>query len=231
MPTMTVTNPTAQLIGAQPAQSQAAGFMDKNDFLRLLVVKLANQNPFEPMKDEDFIAQMAQFTQLEQLTNMNDLLAESLTQNSLLSQSIVNTMATQLIGRTVSVETSDIVLGSSGGVDIRFDLAGAAADVTIEIVDESGSLVRALRPGAHPSGESTISWDGKMASGERATPGRYRLRIKAENADGESVPVRSYFSGVVDGVRYVNGAALLSVGDALIPMANVIAVSTTEDDG
>lgn len=231
MPILTITNPIGQVAKSQPVQSEAPGYMGKDDFLRLLVTKLANQNPMEPMKDEDFIAQMAQFTQLEQMTNMNRLLEESLTQNSLLSQSIVNTMATELIGRTVSVETNDIVLGTSGAADIRFDLAAAAANVTIEIVDEDGSLVRALRPGAHPTGETTISWDGNMASGERATPGRYRIRINAENADGGPVPVRSYFSGQVDGIRYINGAALLSVGDALIPMANVIAVSMPDSDG
>ena len=80
--------------------------LDKDDFLELLIAKLSNQDPLDPMQDEDFVAQLAQFSSLEQLSNMNENLMQDIQWNYMLSQTISNTMATSLIGRTVRADSS-----------------------------------------------------------------------------------------------------------------------------
>jgi flagellar hook assembly protein FlgD len=132
--------------------------LGKDDFLRLFVTRLANQDPLEPVQDEQFIAQMAQFSQLEQLQNMNDNLKQSINWSLLLSQTINNTMATSLLGHSVRVNTDTVILGDSGSSTIRYDLASGAKDVVIEISDSSGNLVRVLRQ------------DGASSSGTEPTP-------------------------------------------------------------
>lgn len=56
----------------QQGQAQKSDNLDKDAFLKLLVTQLKNQDPLNPMEDREFIAQMAQFTSLEQMQNMND---------------------------------------------------------------------------------------------------------------------------------------------------------------
>lgn len=215
---------------AQQPVTQRNDELGKDDFLRLFITKLANQNPMSPMEDQDFIAQMAQFSQLEQLTNLNKQLSQSLEQSALMTQTITNTLSTQLIGRIVRVQTNGLVLGETGTTDIRFDLAESAAKVTFEIANSDGALVRALRMEAVPQGPQEINWDGNGNSGNRLPAGSYRVTIRAEDAEGNPIVARAYFSGTVDGVRYVDGAAFLTVDEAVIALASVIEVLANGDE-
>ncbi|MEW5701271.1 MAG: flagellar hook capping FlgD N-terminal domain-containing protein [Candidatus Zixiibacteriota bacterium] len=212
-----------------PAQGTNRMAMGKDEFLRLFVTRLQNQDPLSPMQDEDFVAQMAQFSSLEQLYNMNENLERALTANAQVSQSISNTMSTSLIGRTVRVATDHVLLPASGDTDIRFDLDKAAADITVEIHDDSGQLVRALRVDGGPAGANQVTWDGLDASGNRLPTGAYGIKIRAKDSDGQDVMANAYFSGTVDGVRFADGQALLAVNNVLIPLANVMEV-VAEDE-
>jgi flagellar basal-body rod modification protein FlgD len=203
--------------------------LGKDDYLRLFVTKLANQDPLNPMEDEAFIAQLAQFSQLEQLKNMNDNLKESTSWSLLLSQTINNTMATSLLGRTVRVDTSTVALGESGDATIRYDLPEPAANVTIEITTADGDFVRALRADEASAGANEIYWDGKDANGNELGQGKYDVTIRAEDADGNPITARTYFSGEVDSVRYVEGQAMLTIGDVMVSLGDVIEVTAADE--
>ena len=213
--------------GASTSASQRAGSrntLGKDDFLRLFVTRLANQDPSSPVQDEQFIAQMAQFTQLEQLQNMNSNLEKALSADLVLSQTINNTMATSLIGRSVRVQSNSVVIGESGTADISFDLEKNAGDVMIKITNDDGSLVRALRMDGVPSGANEITWDGLDANGSPVAQGQYNLEIVAADAEGNEIRANAYFNGTVDGVRYVDGAGMLTVGKVLIPLSDVLEI-------
>ena len=224
MPILSVHNSTSATEAKPKSTTDNRLGMGKDEFLQLFVKRLQNQDPLSPMQDEDFIAQMAQFSSLEQLSNMNENLQKALSGNGLLSQTISNTMAASLIGRSVRVESSSTVLGDSGGADIRYDLESAAADVQIEIKNKEGVLVRALRPGASPSGTNTVAWDGKDANGTRMPKGAYEITVRATDEKGDAIGAKGYYAGKVSGVRYVDGNAMLVVNSALIPLANVMEV-------
>ena len=66
--------------------------MDKNTFLQLLIAQLNYQDPLQPMENEQFVAQLAQFSSLEQMQNMNDNLEQSIESDFLLNQSLNNSM-------------------------------------------------------------------------------------------------------------------------------------------
>ena len=107
---------------SQAATQAAKKVLGKDDFLRLLVAKLSNQDPLNPIQDEDFASQLAQFSSLEQLSNMNDNLTQDMQWNYLLSQTINNTMATSLIGRTVRADSSQVYLETAGTSDLYLNL-------------------------------------------------------------------------------------------------------------
>ncbi len=74
--------------------------LGKDDFLRLLVAQLRNQNPLEPMDDREFVAQLAQFSALEQMHNVSQAVQA-------LSQRQEAAAAVQLVGRRVVVQNAD----------------------------------------------------------------------------------------------------------------------------
>lgn len=230
---MTTVAPVDQITTgtAQSAAERITGLNDlgKDDFLKLFVTRLANQNPLEPVKDEQFIAQLAQFTQLEQLYNMNDNLENSLEWSSMLSQTINNTMATSLIGRDVRVDSESVVLDESGPATINFELGESAANVRLEITDGSGAVMQVLSAGATGAGTHSIEWDGNDTNGNRAPAGTYHLRVLASDGEGNDIPSQAYFSGTVDGVRYIDGSAMLMIGKAMVPISNVIQVSAVDE--
>lgn len=203
--------------------------LGKDDFLKLFVTRLANQDPLEPVKDEQFIAQLAQFTQLEQLYNMNENLTSALTSDQLLAQSISNTMATSLIGREVRVDSGSVVLPESGSTNINYELAEGAANVRVEIKDASGSLIQIVRGDELGSGTHSVEWDGLDVNGNRAPEGAYSLSVHATDGEGNEIPSQAYFSGVVEGVRYIDGEANLLIGKAFVPLSNVIEVSQVDE--
>ncbi|GAB4317224.1 MAG: flagellar hook assembly protein FlgD [Candidatus Zixiibacteriota bacterium] len=229
---MSTVSPVDQITTQTPSSTtdRLTGLNDlgKDDFLKLFVTRLANQDPLEPVKDEQFIAQLAQFTQLEQLYNMNENLENSLAWSSMLSQTINNTMATSLIGREVRVDAETVVLSDSGPATINYELGEGAANVRIEITDDSGSVVQVLSTGGTSSGAHSIEWDGNDRQGNRAPEGTYNLRVLATDSEGNDIPSQAYFSGVVDGVRYLEGNAMLLIGKAMVPLSNVIQVSEVD---
>ena len=205
--------------------------LGKDDFLKLFVTRLANQDPLEPIKDEQFIAQLAQFTTLEQMYNMNDNLKNSLNWSLLLSQTINNTMATSLLGREVEVNASQVSLNDSGSTAINYDLEKGADHVLIKITDDSGTLIRSLSGDGLAAGPHEIDWDGIDAQGNRAPAGIYNIEVTAEDGDGNEVNASSFFKGEVKGVRYVDGNAMLMIGNALVSLGDVIQVSPVNNEG
>ena len=103
--------------GTQIAQTNQMG---QDTFLKLLVTQLRNQDPLKPMEDKEFIAQMAQFSSLEQMQNMNKNL-QAFTKGFLDSES--GYRAVSLIGRTITaIDPADPKKTVTGKVDyVQFD--------------------------------------------------------------------------------------------------------------
>lgn len=103
-----VSSPTTSVL---QKKEKSPGELGKDDFLRILVAQLSNQDPMKPMQDTEFIGQMAQFSSLEQMTNMNG------TMNQFLSNQLQNSMNdyAHLIGK--SVEWTESNEKSSGTVN------------------------------------------------------------------------------------------------------------------
>jgi flagellar basal-body rod modification protein FlgD len=198
--------------------------LGKDDFLRLLVAKLSNQDPLNPVEDEAFIAQLAQFSSLEQLTNMNENLQQDIQWNYLLSQTISNTMATSLIGRTVKADSSMIYLETAGTADFAVNLDRDASEVTITIRDEYGNVVRTITEENLEQGDHTINWDGTNDSGEQVPGGAYTVSVNAVDTIGDSFTPSQFIEGKVTGVIYRDGIALLNVNGQDLPLASVLEV-------
>jgi flagellar basal-body rod modification protein FlgD len=195
--------------------------LGKDEFLKLLISELQNQNPLEPLKDADYVAQLAQFSSLEQLQSMNTTLSENVQYSALLSQTINNTMATSLIGKEITADCNSVGITSGSGADITFTSAGFAVSGTITITDASGTVVRSLDVSNLQSGSNSVHWNGKDDLGNDVASGDYTYQVDLKDTDGTAVTVSNYRTGTVDSVKYVDGQAYLLVDGAYIPLAQV----------
>ena len=181
--------PSVQPVGNQATTNpitQAAGntSLGKGDFLNLLVTQLRYQNPLGPVKDTDFVAQLAQFSSFEQLSNINTSLDNSTQLNYVLSQTIANTMATTLIGKEVVAAGNQIAHKYDSDDTLRYNLSDNAAIVEIKIYDEKGALVRTISGENLDKGMNSMTWDGKDDTGANVAAGDYTYAVTAKDENG-----------------------------------------------
>ncbi|MCP4548753.1 MAG: hypothetical protein GY835_20025 [bacterium] len=200
------------------------GDMGKEEFMQLLIAQLQNQDPLEPVTNEDFVAQLATFSNLEQLTDIN-----AGTQTGLMmQQSIANELASSLIGKDVLVDCSMLYVETGEGMDFRADLE-ADGIITANIYNEQGDLMRTVVYEGEDglpltAGEHMLTWDGRNDDGLPVTSGNYSVELTALDASGATVAVDSTMRGHVRGVRFSGGNAYLVVGDQEFTLADVMEI-------
>ena len=157
--------------------------MDQNDFLTLMTAQLKNQDPFEPVDNSQMVAQMAQFSSLSGITEMNSTLkaiAERLN-----GTSTGDAMA--WIGRTVLTEGGTAYPRVDGSVGGTIELGGDASEVNVTIEGANGEVLKTVSLGAQPKGAIDFEWDGTTDSGEPAGEGPFKIKVGARNAAGGTV--------------------------------------------
>jgi len=215
-----------QSIGATTAQagaqqSFAAGkVVTQDDFLKLLIAQMQNQDPLKPMDNQEFAAQLATFNSLGQLIDINSKLGGM--QNGQGAANQLN--AVSLIGKEIETDGNVVSLREGGTAAIPYLLGANAAQVTLTIRTGSGELMRQLTATNQPVGEQTLVWDGKDGSGKSVPAGLYRFEISAVDATGKNVPSSGLVRGVVTGVNLEGGEPLLEIGGVSVPLSSVTKV-------
>jgi flagellar basal-body rod modification protein FlgD len=198
--------------------SNSSGVMGKDDFLNLLVTQLANQDPLNPMDSQQFASQLAEFSSLEQMSNMNSSLEQGLQADLAVAGALQNGLAAGLIGRSI-IAVDDRMDLAGNGATISWESNEVPANLQIEVRNEIGSVMHTISL-ENPEGD-TYTWDGKDANGSSLPEGVYYLNMVAQDLAGNDVAIRPLFMGQVDSVRYRMGEAWLVSGDLEIAMANV----------
>lgn len=185
--------------------------MAKDDFLKMLIVQLKNQDPLNPMDGTEFTAQLAQFSSLEQLANLNGQIESMNARQAMMD----NIGSVNLIGKSVLTDSNTIV-ADGGTVELSYRLNDAIEGGVLEIYQPEGTVVDTIELGGRSSGEYTYQWD---SSG--VTDGNYAFRLTAENEYGGYAAWTPLIMGVVTGVTFRDGGAYLSVNGEEIPLETV----------
>ena len=205
---------------AAAAMKQATG-MNKDDFLKLFVTQLQNQDPLNPQDGTQFISQLAQLTQVEQAYNTNTNLQSLLTQGS----NAGTLAAVSLIGKQVEANASQVELQAGSSSTINYNLGKNAATVAVSVLDANGKTVKTINAGAQNSGSNSVSWDGTDNSGTLLTPGTYSFSIAAKDASGNAVTSTGVVRGTVSGVDMSGATPVLSVGSLKLNLTDVTSVA------
>ncbi len=198
--------------------------LGKDDFLQLLVTKLEHQDPLNPMEDEDFIAQLAEFSSLEQLNNIAEGLASSNEWDYLQMQSINNVMASGFIGRDVKAEYSGLYVDANNEPQITYTLPSPADTVEFVIKDATGQIVATLTQDSVSEGVNTFTWDGTDNQGNRVDEGYYLVEATAQTSAGTAITPSLSLVGTVEAVIYRDGSAYLRVNGTEVPLGDVTAI-------
>jgi flagellar basal-body rod modification protein FlgD len=204
--------------------SAAMKILGKNDFLNLLVTQLQHQDPLNPAESTEFTAQLAQFSSLEQLSNIND----NLKNMELFQTSVTNSQAVSYIGKEITAKGNAVLLESGQPAECHFELADKAALAVISVYGDNGGFVTSFETGPLNSGRQSAAWDGTDRDGNSAGPGIYRFEVQAADANNQELMVTPVISAVVSGVSFKDQTASLITGLQTIAIDDVIAVSEVQ---
>ena len=199
--------------------------MGKDDFLRLLVVQLKNQDPLDPVKNEDMASQLAQFSQLEELTNIRDAVEESTQASNGVTSAVNSMLSTTLIGKQARSAPSMIQYTEGQAVDIPIDLLGEASTCSIDIFDSAGTLIRTITISNPDEGSNVVSWDGYGDFGGVNPSGVYTYTVSAKDDMGNTVANNPYIEGTVEGVNYEGSTIFFIIDGYKIPFSNIVEIT------
>jgi flagellar basal-body rod modification protein FlgD len=203
--------------------SKASSQLGMDNFLTLFTTQLQYQDPTNPMDSYELAAQLAQFSTVEELTKLNSSIEDIETYLA----SLANAEMVNLVGKQVEASGNSIQLNDGKTTNASFEI-GSAANVTVRIYNEVGTLVRTQALGQQTAGAHTISWDGRNDAGTKVSNGNYTFKVEAVGADGNAISAQTKVEGTVSSVRLENGVSYLLLGGSngiKIPATDIIEVS------
>ncbi|CAM3964447.1 MULTISPECIES: flagellar hook assembly protein FlgD [Pseudomonadaceae] len=191
--------------------------LGKNEFLNLLVAQLNNQNPLEPQGNGEFIAQLAQFSQVEGIEKLNTSMGSMLSS----FQSSQALQASSLVGRKVIVPSEKAVVDTSESFKASTVLPVSSSNVYVNVYDNSGALVTRVNLGEQAAGNVSFIWDGKDSDGNVAPPGTYKFEAQATYGS-ETKGLYTLLPANVDSVTLGGNELMLNLaGLGSVPLSQV----------
>jgi len=172
--------------------------LGKNDFLLLLVAQLEAQDPLSPMDSQDFSAQLAQFSSLEQMTNVNANLEKLYAQET----TIANLATLNIIGKTVDATGNSITHDQGESHTLGYNLESDASEVQVNIFDSSGNLVSSVGLTNQLTGNNQITWGGLDSLGNPVEEGIYSFNVVAKDAEGDAIGTSTLAGGLVTEIQF-----------------------------
>ncbi len=209
------TQAAASSSAGKTAPAAPGGSLGKNEFLKLLTVQMRYQDPMDPMDGKQMAADLAQFSGLEQLLNINDKLTAQQGQYDSLVQSMNNSVAMNTIGHRVVIDSDKVLLTKDangvldGTIMANIKTSGVAK---LTLLDKTGKEIGSRSLGYVGVGAQQ-TFDIGSAAAQAGAEGAYQVRIDVAGADGVNVPQKLFTVGKIDGMTYgEDGSALLTMG-------------------
>jgi flagellar basal-body rod modification protein FlgD len=198
--------------------------LGKDDFLRIMITQMQHQDPTNPFKAEQMAAEMAQFTSVEQMQNMN----RSLEKMTSKDQPLERLAMTNLIGKTVTVDRARFPHQEGNNEALAYNLPHEASSVKVALISETGEVALEKDLGPQKAGENTFSWDGLKTNTLPAKSGNYILRVEAKDERGTAMDTAAQSKARVIGVSFEGSEPVFLIGDAKnqakVTMRNIIRI-------
>jgi len=199
-----------------------AAVLGKDDFLKLLVTQMKNQDPLDPMDGTEYTAQLAQFSSLEALQNIDAEIQQLKTSQAAAN----NSRAADYLGKTVTAVGDRFDLSGGMVSDLRFRLENPATETFVKVYNSAGQYVASLDNGARTAGEHVFTWDGLDSQGIAAPDGTYFIEVLAVDGNGNPVTTETVFSGRATEINFREETAYLTVGGREVTLADIRKISS-----
>jgi flagellar basal-body rod modification protein FlgD len=183
---------------------------------------MRHQDPLNPMDGTQFTAQLAQYSSLEQLVNLNTKLEQLNASQAEVSRG----QALDYIGKEIVAGGNLLTLEDEGQATGGFGI-DEDAECIARVSDVDGNLISLISLGNRKAGSHTFTWDGKTMDGADAAPGVYRFEVEGINADGETVKGDAQVSGLVSRVNMEGAEPLLYVGQIPVALSEVVDIRSS----
>ncbi len=223
-------NGISNTLSNQSAAVQNKTSLGKDDFMKLLISQLKNQDPLNPLEGTEFATQLAQFSSLEQLSNLNDAVNKSIDANFVLTQSINNTMSATLIGKQVKLTGDSFAFKGQQEISFGYNLPVDASSVKINVYDETGSLIKTI-DGDTGQGDNKVSWDFYDNDGNKVPEGKYTFKVVAENLNRQPITIDSYMIGTINSVKFTENGTKLIVDGTEFLLSDVVEILNSITNG
>jgi flagellar basal-body rod modification protein FlgD len=219
---MTIANTNIRtLADLNPAQTTTTAtgkdgnVLGKDQFMKLMVAQLKHQDPLDPAKNEEFLAQLAQFSSLEGITNLNDSVSAMATS----MRSSATSEAAALVGRSVLVPTDQTLMQGDGLIG-NVNVTEPTDNLVVDITDQAGANVAHLSLGAQQAGTTRFVWDGTNSAGVAQPPGVYKVKAysASDSTQALAVDLPEYVVSVSLGT---DGMQLNLAGGKSVPVTDV----------
>lgn len=200
--------------------------LGKDDFVKIMVTQMKNQDPTSPFKAEQFASELAQYASVEQLQNINQNI------NKLASkQNPVERMAmTGMIGKSVTVDRNRFPHVEGESANLAFSLPKDASEVNVQVVNDAGEVLYEKQLGTLKAGENTASWDGLNRTGQAVKSGDLNLKVEAKDGRGAPMAIQSKAQAKVVGISFEGQEPIFLVGDIAKPekvkMQNIVRIES-----
>ena len=211
--------------GAKPEKArEIKKTLGKDDFLKIMITQMKNQDPTKPFNADEMAAQMAQYASVEQLQNVNQNLNKMQTDH----QTSDRMEMTALIGKTVTVDRERFPHSENTNESLGYALSRNASEVKLTVLNEAGETVLEKDLGPQKAGDQTFSWDGNKSNTLPAKAGNYSFKIIAKDERGASLPTDPKTQGRIIGVSFEGAEPMFLIGDAhnqqKVTMKNIVKI-------
>ncbi|MHB1230070.1 MAG: flagellar hook assembly protein FlgD [Halothiobacillus sp.] len=219
------TNPYTSLGLAIPPASTAAGggtqSLDMNSFMKLLTTQLQNQDPTKPTDNSQMIAQLAQFSSLQGISQLNTTVSgfqSTLQSNQVMQAASLVGKAAIVKGNTAYMYSTKAADGSTtpSGVLGAVDMPTGVTNMTVTVTNASGQVVNSQSIPVNGDTRPTFTWDGKMSDGSNALAGNYSFSANA-TVGGKAQAAQTYVGAVIKSVGVTNNGPQLNLDGGLPP--------------
>lgn len=192
--------------------------MDKDSFMKLMLAQMKHQDPTNPMQSHELAAQLAQFSSVEQLQNINSTLGE-LRAGQKPTESF---QALNFIGKAVSGDSAKYVrVKGDKDYDFSFSLPNDAKEAVVRLRNSTGEVVRTFEMKDLKKGPNSLNWNGQDERGMIAPAGEYSFFVEASASNGAKMAAKTDFEGTITGVNYTTEGPVLLVGNQSIKLKDV----------
>lgn len=210
---------TSNIKSSSTTTAKSNNTLGQDAFMTMLLAELKSQDPLNPMEGKDFAAQLAQFSSLQQLSNLNT------TMSNLPSylQAFSNAQMAGLIGDEATA-SGDTITVSGSATNIAFKLPSNIAGGTLKIYNSSGSQVGSADLGSLKAGINSVAWNTSNVN-----QGNYTYEISAVDKSGNAVTAEKLISGTVTGVTFKNDTAYLNINGQEVAFSNIVSINKLKD--